>query len=85
MEKFYLQTIWKSPPEQTFTKTIHPDSPFYEKTGEYRIKLDYGQISANNYFVMGDDSSESEIPVQINTALEVILLYTKKNNILTMM
>ena len=32
-------------PEKIFTKTIQLDSPFYEKTGEYRIKLDYGQTS----------------------------------------
>jgi hypothetical protein len=31
--------------EQTFEKTILLDSPFYEKTGEYLVKLDYGAIS----------------------------------------
>ena len=38
-------------PEKTFSKTIILDSPFYEKVGEYKVKLDYGQISENYYFV----------------------------------
>jgi hypothetical protein len=38
--------------QNTFFKTISLDSPFYEKIGEYMVKLDYGQISENHYFVM---------------------------------
>jgi hypothetical protein len=38
-------------PQNTFSKTISLDSPFYEKIGEYMVKLDYGQISENHYFV----------------------------------
>ena len=38
--------------EKTFGKTILLDSPFYEKTGEYLVKLDYGAISENHYFMV---------------------------------
>ena len=65
-------------PEKIFTKTIQLDSPFYEKTGEYRIKLDYGQTSKNSYFTIGNNSN-TEIPIPINKEPEIILLYTDKN------
>ncbi|WP_237089264.1 hypothetical protein [Nitrosopumilus adriaticus] len=64
--------------EKTFTKTIQLDSPFYEKTGEYQIKLDYGQISDNHYFTVGDYSAP-EIPVRVNEEPEIFLLYTDQN------
>ena len=38
--------------ENTFSKTITLDSPFYEKVGEYMVKLDYGQISETHYFIL---------------------------------
>ena len=33
-----------------FTKTIFLDFPFYEKSGQYKIKFDYGKISQNEFF-----------------------------------
>jgi len=65
--------------EQTFTKTISLDSPFYDKTGDYLVKFDYGQESkSHNFAILGEDielkffPDEDEIP-------EIILLYTEKS------
>ena len=63
--------------QKTFTKSIYLDSPFYEKIGEYMIKLDYGQISKNYYFVIESEHSEPEILVE-NEEPKIILLYTDK-------
>ena len=65
-------------PQKTFSKTISLDSPFYEKIGEYMIKLDYGQISENHYFVMENEYSEPKILVEDFDEPEIILLYTDK-------
>lgn len=64
--------------EKTFSKTISLDSPFYEKTGEYLLKLDYGQISENYYFMVEGTFSESEILIEETVEPEVILLYTEQ-------
>ena len=65
--------------EKTFDKTILLDSPFYEKTGEYLVKLDYGAISENHYFMVeGDYSSEPEILIEEIVEPEIILLYTEE-------
>lgn len=64
--------------QKTFSKTISLDSPFYEKTGEYMVKLDYGQISENHYFVIESEYSEPEIFVEDIVVPEIILLYTEK-------
>ena len=61
--------------ENTFSKTITLDSPFYEKAGEYLVKLDYGQISENHYFVV-DGQPSSEIFIEEIVEPEIILLYT---------
>ena len=65
-------------PQKTFSKTISLDSPFYEKTGEYMVKLDYEQISANHYFVIESDSIEPEIFIEDFEEPEIILLYTEQ-------
>ncbi len=64
--------------QNTFFKTISLDSPFYEKIGKYMVKLDYGQISENHYFVMKNEFSEPEILVEHFEKPEIILLYTDK-------
>ena len=46
--------------EQTFSKTISLDPPFYEKPGEYKVKLDYGQLSENYFFLIDGETSESK-------------------------
>jgi len=64
--------------QNTFSKTISLDSPFYEKIGEYMVKLDYGQISENHYFVIKNEYSEPVILVEDFEKPEIILLYTDK-------
>ena len=64
--------------EKTFDKTILLDSPFYEKTGEYLVKLDYGGISENHYFVVEGLFSEPEIIIEEIVEPEIILLYTEE-------
>ncbi|MFB5636655.1 MAG: tetratricopeptide repeat protein [Nitrosopumilus sp.] len=65
-------------PEQTFSKTIQLDSPFYEKTGQYMVKLDYGKTSESHYFVVQGESLEPEILIEENTIPEILLLYTEQ-------
>ena len=64
--------------EKTFDKTILLDSPFYEKTGEYLVKLDYGAISENHYFMVDGLFSEPEIILEEIVEPEIILLYTEE-------
>ncbi|MGY5146482.1 MAG: tetratricopeptide repeat protein [Candidatus Nitrosopumilus sp. bin_7KS] len=64
-------------PANTFSKTISLDSPFYDKSGEYLVKLDYGQLSENHYFLMDGELSIPEIILEEEP--EIILLYTEKN------
>ena len=64
--------------EKTFDKTILLDSPFYEKTGEYLVKLDYGAISENHYFLVDGLFSEPEILTEEIIQPEIILLYTEE-------
>ncbi|MFQ5476769.1 MAG: tetratricopeptide repeat protein, partial [Nitrosopumilus sp.] len=64
--------------EKTFSKTISLDAPFYEKTGEYKVKFDYGQISENHYFVIENEYIEPEIIFEEFEEPEIILLYTDK-------
>jgi len=65
-------------PQKTFSKTISLDSPFYEKIGEYMVKLDYGQISENHYFVIENEYSVPKISVEDFEKPEIILVYTDK-------
>jgi len=64
--------------QKTFSKSILLDSSLYDKIGEYMIKLDYGQISQNYYFVIESESSEPKIFVENLEESEIILLYTDK-------
>ena len=40
----------------SFTKTFILNSPFYKKSGEYKVKFDYGKISQNNYFLIDNQN-----------------------------
>jgi len=64
--------------EQRFSKTISLDSSFYDKTGQYLVKLDYGQTSENHYFTIQGEFLEPEILIEENTAPEILLLYTEQ-------
>ncbi len=41
----------------SFSKTIILDSPFYEKSGQYKVKFDYGKISKNGFFIISNQES----------------------------
>ena len=60
-----------------FSKIILLDLPFHEKTGEYKIKLDYGQISQNEFFVIIGDTVETPTPIEIIP--EIVSLTTDKS------
>ena len=64
--------------ESSFTKTLPLNSPFYEKTGEYLVKFDYGQISESHVFDIKNDNFEPEISVDTFVEPEIILLYTEQ-------
>ncbi len=66
--------------EKTFSKTILLETPFYEKTGEYLVKFDYGAISENHYFTVEGAYSEPEISIEETIAPEIILLYTEQKH-----
>ena len=53
------------------------DSPQYEKTGQYLVKLDYGTVTQNYHFIIEDDSFESETIIDTEKP-EILLLYTEK-------
>ena len=64
----------------SFSKTITLESPFYETPGDYLIKLDYGQVTEEHNFVIGDSVSEPEIMSQEEIIPEITSLYTEKDN-----
>ena len=64
--------------EKTFSKTIILESPVYKKIGEYQIKLEYGKISENYNFVLGDKLYDSETLVESFEEPTIILLNTEK-------
>ncbi len=63
--------------QNTFSKSITLDSPQYEKTGQYLVKLDYGTVTQNYHFIIEDDSFVSETIIDIEKP-EILLLYTEK-------
>jgi len=64
--------------ENTFSKTISLDSPFYDKTGKYLIKFNYGQLSQNHYFVIESEILESETLTDVSDEPEILFLYTEQ-------
>lgn len=63
----------------TFSKIIPLDSPFYDKSGEYTVKLNYGKITQNEFFIITGNNSESEIIISESITPEIISLITDKN------
>jgi tetratricopeptide (TPR) repeat protein len=59
-----------------FSKTFSLDSPFYDKSGEYKVKLNYGKISQNEFFTMLGENLDSEIILTSPINPEIIFLYT---------
>ena len=64
--------------DKTFSKSFVLDSPFYEKSGEYAVKMSYGKISENYSFIIDNSDSEPEIVIETFEDPEIILLYTDK-------
>ena len=64
--------------DYTFGKSIPLVPPFYEKSGNYEIKFDYGQNSKKHHFTIDNEDSVSEIVVSEKIEPEIILLYTEK-------
>lgn len=67
-----------------FTKTIFLDSTFYEKSGQYKVKFDYGKLSQDEFFVISNQESmktENEVIDETieNSTPEIILLTTDKS------
>ncbi|MEX2193136.1 MAG: tetratricopeptide repeat protein [Nitrosarchaeum sp.] len=62
----------------TFSKIISLDSPFYDKSGEYTVKLNYGKITQNEFFTITGNNSEPEI-ISESITPEIISLITDKN------
>ena len=63
----------------TFSKIIPLDSPFYDKSGEYTVKLNYGKIIQNEFFTITGNNSEPEIIISESITPEIISLITDKN------
>lgn len=59
--------------DNDFNKIIFLDAPFYEKSGEYKIKFDYSQTTHEESFTI---SGDSEFAIEEILAPEIILLTT---------
>ena len=64
-------------PDKTFSKSFVLDSPFYDKSGEYMVKISYGKISENHFFTIDNSDFEPEIIAESSDP-EIILLYADK-------
>jgi tetratricopeptide (TPR) repeat protein len=62
----------------TFSKIIQLDSPFYDKSGKYMLKLNYGKTVQNEFFTIAGNS-EPEIIIPESTIPEIISVMTDKN------
>ena len=61
-----------------FSKIISLDSPFYDNPGNYKVKIDYRQISLEEFFTIGGDFSEPDSILDEEIKSEIILLTTEK-------
>ncbi|WP_297465372.1 tetratricopeptide repeat protein [Nitrosarchaeum sp.] len=63
----------------TFSKAFSLDSPFYDKSGQYTVKLNYGKIVQNEFFTIVGNTSEPEIAIPESIIPEIISINTDKN------
>ncbi|HSB83170.1 MAG TPA: tetratricopeptide repeat protein [Nitrosarchaeum sp.] len=64
-----------------FSRIIALDSPFYDKPGEYSVKLNYGKISQTEFFnIIDDNPSEPKTIIPELIDPEIISLNTDKNH-----
>ncbi|GKS67191.1 hypothetical protein YTPLAS73_07380 [Nitrosarchaeum sp.] len=66
-------------PNGTFSKTFSLDSPFYDATGQYTVKLNYGKLVQNESFTLVGNTSEPEIVIPESITPEIISINTDKN------
>lgn len=64
----------------TFSKIISLDSPFYDTSGKYTVKLNYGKIIQDEFFTIAGNNSEPEIIISKSVEPKVISLITDKNH-----
>ena len=63
----------------TFSKIISLDSPFYDQSGKYLVKLNYKKIIQSEFFIIVGNNSEPEIIISESITPEIISLITDKN------
>jgi len=61
-----------------FSKIISLDSPFYDSPGNYKVKINYKQISQEEFFTITGDISQPESILTEKIKPEIILLVTEK-------
>jgi len=65
-------------PDGSFSRTFSLDSVFYQKSGEYKVKLNYGKINQDEFFTILGENFEPEIITTPSLDPEIIFLYTDK-------
>ena len=63
--------------DDTFSKTIFLDGPFYEKSGSYKILFDYGKEKTHIEFVISDKNDQELEIIEVQIP-EIMLLTTDK-------
>ena len=64
--------------EGNFLKIISLDSPFYDKPGNYKVKIDYQKISQEEFFTITGEITKPEPILKEEITPEIILLSTEK-------
>ena len=60
----------------TFSKIISLDSPFYDQSGKYLVKLNYKKIIQSEFFIIVGNNSEPEIIIPESITPEIISIMT---------
>ncbi len=63
----------------TFSKIIPLDSPFYDKSGKYIVKLNYGKIVQDEFFTISGNDPEPKVIIPESIKPEIVSLATDKN------
>ena len=67
--------------DNSFSKIVFLDAPFYEKSGTYKVKIDYGKLDKEVFFEIksDEDVEESILVEQKEITPELISLVTDKS------
>ncbi len=63
----------------TFSKIFLLDSPFYDKSGKYTVKLNYKNNTQNEFFTISGNNTESEVIISESIKPKIISVKTDKN------